>query len=160
MIGVAERDLLCPIELLGQKAAHQQMWPGHGPQRQDKIGRLPQGFIEPVGPADQESGLIQATAAPGGELLGEGLGGKAATLLVQGDDNPLAGAPGEHGPDQLAFPALQGRGRQGPAFLDLDQLRRRPEPAFIVLVDSPERTGSRPADGDDEDAQSPALPLW
>src|ERR1043166_872310 len=85
MIGVARGDLLRPIDLFGNQAAHQHMRPGHGPQRQAQIAASQQLLVEPVGAADQEGKLGMPALAPAGQLLGKAGGIERLAMLVEGD---------------------------------------------------------------------------
>jgi hypothetical protein len=54
MIGVAGEDLLSPVELLQEEAAHQEMRPGHRPERHDRVGAIDRGLPQTVRTADRE----------------------------------------------------------------------------------------------------------
>ena len=54
MIGMAGVDLLRPVELLQQHAAHEEVRPGHRAQRDDRVGALEDRGREPFRAADRE----------------------------------------------------------------------------------------------------------
>jgi len=64
VIGVAGEDLLGAIELLQQKAAGQEVRPGHRAKRQNGVGALDRCLAEPVGAADREGEYAGAGVPP------------------------------------------------------------------------------------------------
>ena len=100
MIGMAGVDLLRPVELLQQHAAHEEVRPGHRAQRDDRIGAVDNPGSEPLGAADRKGKGGGTTVAPRREPIGEIAAGPGRSLLVQRDE---PGAGGLRGEDQFRF---------------------------------------------------------
>src|SRR5690242_11136426 len=85
VIGMAGEDLLRPVQLLEQHAAHQQMRPGHLAERKHRVGTGDDGAAETVGPADRECHGAAAGVAPVSQAVGEFDAAPARTALVDRD---------------------------------------------------------------------------
>ncbi len=153
MIGMAGVDLLRPVELLQQHAAHEEVRPGHRAQRDDRIGVLDDRGSEPLGAADREGEGRAAAIAPLREPVGEIPAGPGRALPVERDE-PGAGGPG--GEDQLGFAQLERGGRQAALFLQINDRDRRREASGIERLKVMERPAPQPADGDKIEADRPA----
>ena len=144
------------IELLGEKPAHQQMRPGHGPEGEIEIGRRLHLRRQSVRAADHEGDLLGGAIAPGGIAPGEAWGVEGLAPLVEGYQHGRAGgfglAAAQRVEQQLAFAAHELRSGERPALLDLDQFEGRAQAAAIVLEEVPCRPGFQPADGDQKES--------
>ena len=153
MIGMTGVDLLRPVELLQQHAAHEEVRPGHRAQRDDRIGVLDDRRSEPLGAADREGEGRAAAIAPLREPVGEIPAGPGRALPVERDE-PGAGGPG--GEDQLGFAQLERGGRQAALFLQINDRDRRREAPGIERLEVMERPAPQPADGEKIEADRPA----
>ncbi len=87
MIGVPGEDLLRPVDLFCEHAAHHEVRPGQSAERQDKVGAPPHRVVQPVRAADQERDtgppFIPPTAYPLGQIPAR----QIFPLLVQRNDD-------------------------------------------------------------------------
>ena len=142
-------DLLRPVELLQEHAAHKQVRPGHHAEREDRIGALDDRGPKPLGAADREGEGACAAVAPSREPVGEIAARPGRALWVERDE-PGAGRPG--GEDQLGLAQLERGGRQAALFFQLDERDRWREAPGIERLQFIERPAPQPADGEEVEA--------
>jgi hypothetical protein len=136
-------DLLRPVQLFEQHAAHEQMRPGHRPQRERRVGALDDGAPETVGAADREGDGDVAGIAPARQAVRQFDAAPRRAALVEGNQPRT---PRQRGEDQLGFPRFQFAGGQTPFFVDLDNRRRRLDAPGIERLKPVERLAAQPPD--------------
>jgi hypothetical protein len=125
------------------------MRPGHRAQREHRIRLLDDGAPQPLGAADREGQRRDATIAPLAEPFGEIAARPRLAALVERDE---ARACRQRGEDQLRLARRQLRRRQLALFFELDDRRRRDEPAGVERLEIAERAAPLLANGEDDDA--------
>ncbi len=83
VVGRSGQDRRGAVELFGQHHPHQHMRPDHRPEPKHQIGPLAQGWINPIGAANDKSRVLPPTVPPRGEDCREIGAGQLLAAFVQ-----------------------------------------------------------------------------
>jgi hypothetical protein len=152
VVGMTGEDLLGPIELLEQHAADEQMRPCHWSERQDRMGAVEDGGVEPIGAADGKGELRRPFVTPSGDTLGQHAARPTAAALVKSNKRNPRWQCAE---DQLGLACFQHDRVERALFLELDDDRGRDDPAGIERLEFPQGTMTQLADREETKTDRP-----
>ena len=152
VVGVAGEDLLRPVELFEQHAAHQQVRPSHRPEREHRVGAVDDGGRRARRRRRSRTRRRRRRrrARPPGDRPVRCCSRPRRARRARPAARPC-GSAARISSASRAFSSAAGR---APFFLDLDDRRRRHDAPGIERLQLVERPAAQPADREDDEGGS------